>query len=303
MTFVVRNADGRIAVPQPAKPGPVTRFDENGVAEVVRLRVEDGLTLQEIGDIYGVSRERIRQVLVDRLGFNPNGASSIRRQAERALAFERDVDATRQEIRKLNLGSYVALVSVERMLPGVARRVLSEAMKREGIGFGRSGVNSRIALAQILMGSGRHDDDVLLANLRDASEQVGGELSSKAYDAIAQIEGWPSAQTIYLHFPSWDDALERAGVPRAKRRKARSDIRSPEKCFADIVSFCRETGNWQPTYIAYDEWSRATNAKRNGGAPRGADRVACGAVVRRRLGGWGDILKMLQGERRLKEES
>lgn len=45
----------------PLRPGP--RTDETRNAEILRLRTEQNLSLQKIADIYGLSRQRIHQVL------------------------------------------------------------------------------------------------------------------------------------------------------------------------------------------------------------------------------------------------
>lgn len=76
--------------------GPYDRQREDAMAEAYR----SGLTLQEIGDRHGVSRERVRQIITKNYGLTRNGggahATSVTRRAARA-----EVKGARAEARCL----------------------------------------------------------------------------------------------------------------------------------------------------------------------------------------------------------
>ena len=71
---------------------PLRVTSEERTSEMARLYTEDGLTLAEVGQVYGVTRERVRQVLeAAGIGRRPRGSDgppwyeADPRRAERAL--------------------------------------------------------------------------------------------------------------------------------------------------------------------------------------------------------------------------
>ena len=70
---------------------------------ILELRDNHGLTLQEIGDNFNISRERVRQVLLERFDY-AKGLSEIRKK----LITHYDEMKTNEEIAKiLNLSEWI----------------------------------------------------------------------------------------------------------------------------------------------------------------------------------------------------
>ena len=65
--------------------------------EIVRMHVEDGKTLREIGDHFGISGERIRQILSDRNIVNIRSSNRMRPYPSRARFTKRVSAAITQE--------------------------------------------------------------------------------------------------------------------------------------------------------------------------------------------------------------
>ena len=63
---------------------PTTKKDLARVARMVELHAS-GLTLEQVGDLYGITKERVRQILV-REGIKATDGGAVVRRAARAAA-------------------------------------------------------------------------------------------------------------------------------------------------------------------------------------------------------------------------
>jgi transposase len=164
--------------------------------------VEDGATLEEAARVYGITRERVRQILKE------EGVSA------------RELPGRRQKIRDRRLALYRELA------PAI------EAMWREGmlaheiakvLGISRDGVqrligervprSERIARTTQRLNDGRSPEERVLHGLRAGASVLGQSDEIKGYEASRAhglIEGWLAASET----PASDRAPEVQAPPR-----------------------------------------------------------------------------------------
>jgi DNA-binding transcriptional MerR regulator len=209
---------------------------------IVALR-QQGLTLKEIGQILGVSRERVRQILVAR-----GGPSSD----EVAIAKQ-----NRSHLRSEVIQKQVQML----MDQGIFQMSLIEAslnLPRYQI---RSAIGPDLA-AKIVRTSHQKKiwtDERIMHSIRQASDGVS-MLSTKHYaDALrsGKISG-PTLAIIFHRYGSWKSACDLAGVKCRDvigRPKATSKVRA----IADLSAFLEQvTGSI--TASKYEKWA-APNKK------------------------------------------
>lgn len=230
-----------------------------------------GATLQEVGDRFGVSRERVRQVFRQR-GWTTRSikdVAALQRAAEHALApkiieLYEQVDDVREIARRLD----VSQTTVRDVIKAARRaRPASESRRKHG--------NPQKV----------YSDEDLLMCLRTASQALGGVLTTSAYGEF--IKGrflddgrpWPTHQAVQLRFGSWRAALVAAGL-RANPSSpiAGQRIFEVAHCVDAVRHVAREVGH-APSASEYERAARASS----GGLPSLA-------TVRHRCGGWLDAL-------------
>jgi hypothetical protein len=173
---------------------------------------EGGLTLHEVGEDYGLSRERVRQLFA-RAGLQTRSileTAQLKREADRARADE-IVEAFRRT-------KDVAVVAGELE---IGRATIVEVLRAELPPRERVAVRSRPGPPPVTVPPGArrwYSDAELIAFLREAGAAVGATLSGKAYDAFARrrrtSDGrrWPTKQTAMSRFGSWRAAVQAAGL-------------------------------------------------------------------------------------------
>lgn len=229
-----------------------TEREQARLADCIQRR-RDGQTLAEIGAVYGVSRERIRQILGDRVSaeaVSDGLARRRRRQIREALD------------RPMTVGELADLVDMP-------RHVVNEHVDPD----------LRAFLIFPQASTPRHSDEDLLALLREAAEAVEGPLTAKAYTDLRATsphpDRWPTVLTYANRFGSWSAALAAAGVEGGARpRSGYVNSLSEEQCFNAVRDFLATGAR---TAAAYDQWARGRE-----GAPSLSR-------LRQRFGGWNDI--------------
>ena len=234
----------------------------------------DGATLQEVGDRFAISRERVRQIFRE-YGWNVRSvkqAAALRRDSEHALApkiveFHTRLKDPRQVAEQLGV-SQVTVRDVLKAAELVNPRPASSRRRKYGAT------------------QKRYSDEELLDCLKKASRALGGVLTTAAYAEFIQgrsLSGgrlWPSHQALQLRFGSWREALERAGLrANASSPIAGQRIFEAAHCVDAIRLVAREVRR-APTAAEYDDAARAS-----GGA------LPSLATVRNRCGGWLDALR------------
>jgi predicted transcriptional regulator len=242
-------------------------------AAAIFAAYSSGATLQEVGERYGISRERVRKILKAH-GYpvrSVKEAAALRRASERVMAPQitalcSELGEPREVADRLGV-SYVTVREVIR-LNDVGDLQPASAQRR------------KLRKTQKL-----YTNEELLECLKMASGQLGGVLTASAYSefirdrALSDGRPWPSHQALQLRFGSWREALRQAGL-RANPASAIAGQRIFEAahCIDAVRHVARELGH-SPTAAEYDLMARASR----GGLP-------CVATVRRRFGGWLDAL-------------
>jgi hypothetical protein len=229
-----------------------------------------GSTLQEVGDTFGVTRERVRQILND-AGFGT-------RRGERAVAFKAKLkrehtDAVVEAFRRL---SDVRRVAKELNLPHeFVKEIVEEHVPA---GERRAGWKKPKPM---------YSDAELIQFLQTASEALGGVLTTTAYTEFARsrktLDGrnWPTHQTHFNRFGSWRKALEAAGLAANPASAiAGCHLFEAGHCVDAVRAVGRELGK-VPTASEYE-----AAARRSGGA------LPSQATVRNRCGTWNEVLRM-----------
>lgn len=237
---------------------------------IVALREQEYLTLEEIGQRFNLTRERVRQILVER-GIDPTGsqgghARQSRRRVEAALARSEDVlamyrtGAALENIATTIAGTVPAVTSVLRK----KATALDEATRRQSLN------------AQSAASSQRFTDHDLIAAVRKVAEHLGRVPSSNDYAAVAPAFELPSLPTIHNRM-GWAAAVRSAGMePRRARRSTYTRRWDATACLAAVSAVADELGKI-PSVAEYDRISR------------GRPDLPAAATVRNRCGGWAAV--------------
>ncbi len=193
-----------------------------------------GETLQEIGNDYGVTRERTRQIINTETPWSTTSIGAARRRAlEMQAAAERRAVL---EWSEANVGAPIE--------QAVEQLKLDEELVRKHLGRHRI----RHELVEKKAPERRSLDD-LLSDLRRFHAETG-EMSAAAYRRWAKEAGVPGHQTIAIRFGSWNDAVARAGIkdaPPIERERRYSD----EDLWAAVLDGIRAG---QFTAKEFEEW-------------------------------------------------
>lgn len=233
-----------------------------------------GATLQEVGERYGVSRERVRQIL----NAHDYPVRSVKETAALQRAGEHAMGA-----QIVNLHSQLGDPREVANRLGVTNATVQEVLRAEELANPMPASTRRRKLGSTQK---RYTDQELLECIETASKRLGGVLTTNAYTefirgrSLSDGRPWPSHQCMHLRFGSWRAALHRAGL-RANPASAIAGQRLFEAghCIDAIRHVAREVGH-SPTAAEYDLRARASD----GGLPSLP-------TVRHRLGGWLNALR------------
>ena len=244
------------------------------LAEFIELR-DQGLTLRQIGDRYGLSYERIRQILA---GHDPMKDPNWR------SAPDRERDERREQI--------TAWLVENGPVGREALRQRFDLPESELALMVSEGLPDRY----ILMTARRKDqefslDDILRAVRRawDAARETNPDATGLSHVRYDELRGMsdPSGPLIVSRY-GWDAICEIAGVPSGQSSRPKRSYRS-DWTDDDILRFVArwvETATAEgvrATYNGYDEWQK------------GVEDAPSGATVRNRLrliglGTWASIV-------------
>ena len=267
---------------------PANLASPSEMARLARL----GLTLQEIGEQTGVSRERVRQVLAKnwpelaRQRKIAAARSRVRRNERLSVAAQRNRwDALNQELRQagIEVADVTDFLRKTRLVDKTAAhfRIGADAVKDL---YHLSG--SRFLLAeQPVPSAARFEDRDLIRYLRLAADELGvTTLTVSAYNDFAArqkltTEVWPTSQTVFKCFGSWRDGCDAAGLASGTGRVTYYREYPAQRCrqFLDTYVIQALQAAEYPSRRAYAHW-----AKHNGGPSL--------ATLRNRLGSWSDSL-------------
>lgn len=228
--------------------------------EMIRLHRDEGWSLVEIGERFGVSRERVRQIMKDygfvsgRKGRRPGPSPGTLLAVERAESLVRENPGTTRADLQRALG--VAYTTIGPYLGPEVR----EALDAAGIARYRAPL---------------YTDEDLIDEIRVAAGELGEPLGARRFD---RWSGYGRSQLMMLRFGSWAEACRRAGVRCGTvadtavaaglgRRRF-----SGEDCLSAMREAARRSGSARLTYAGYEAYASK-------GAPSGT-------TVRKRFGSW-----------------
>lgn len=161
---------------------------------------EHGATLEEIGDDFGITRERVRQLFKQAgLQTRTTSATAALKQAADHQRGEEIVDCFRQVKDAANVAQELDIP--KNIVTSVLRERLSPREYRELVAGTTAGTAKRFADAE------------LIGFLIEANAELGGTLTGTAYNVLARDRhtadgrAWPSKQMYAMRFGSWRDAL------------------------------------------------------------------------------------------------
>ena len=216
------------------------------VVQMIELR-RSGRTLDEIGKEFGVTRERIRQLLKKHGG--PDAAEVRRIQAERAEA----AALTRANV----VGD-----AVRRVLGGSGPVTVEDVATRTEIDSAEVARFWPKDLAHLrLWATGKHEprwsDDEILDALREAAVYEF-PLTTNAYAdllAVGQVNG-PSMPRIWQRFGSWTAACEAAGVVAGQTMRDHYQSKWSDDDLVQIVRRYLLDPDVPNSAYRFDQWKR-----------------------------------------------
>ncbi len=258
----------------------MTQLDSSVDMDMTLLQVTDprtrsmyelyvtGATLEEVGERFGITRERVRQV------FREAGISTRSLQQTYALRREQLIQAKTDQIRSAFLVSGdMAAISRSLKVPHSAVRDVVRAYWPMPIRRRRTPSKRRYETTEIL------------ALLREADQAVEGRLTESAYRRyssgrrMSDGRSWPSSHTILARFGSWRRAQQAAGLKVARPVPNRMKPRfSEEDCLVALRLAAEDLGS-PPTATAYRALAKASDGA-----------LPSEMTVRSRLGFWQDAL-------------
>lgn len=220
-----------------------------------------GETLDQIGEAYGVTRERVRQIIKAAGGPTRSDVKDLKVKRQ---AMQDAEDATR--LRKL-MHQY----------PGRTRAELAEL---SGISFNRIsellGEDTRFLVTPQRAREHFSDEDIFRA-MRAAAARFDRPLSHARYATVAAEVGGPSVPRIIQRFGTWLKACEAAGVRPGGKGRGNYVRRWTKTEILNWVAVYLQSDGCDGTYAGYDRWARTT-----AGAPSSA-------TMRNALGKWADV--------------
>jgi transposase len=240
-----------------------------------------GYSLAEIATRFGVSRERVRQILRAYGGPATDDVVAARRRRAEQLAEER-VDelltcwragaGPRSLARELELQTAACRRTIERFATDVDRA-------------------SRTAAMSSLRVAPTYSEADIIRALTAAAERLGHVPSAKDYDAMTHPPDHPSLPTVLNRMGGWSNALTAAGLlPAAARRRARQRRWTEEACWDALRRVVDELAEI-PSVLAYER------------VAAGRSDLPSAATIRNRLGRWSSLAARLAAQRELVDQT
>lgn len=159
-------------------------------------RHNEGLTLGEIGDEFGVTRERVRQIFVQEGVLNRNYRSKKSRDEDKRLAaLKPDMLAAYREQGSADRTAQMFGTTAERLM-----KVIGDSVTE---------LDMRMTKANMNRTSQFRAEDYEMHMKRALALQSDGYLSAEKYEAYARAtKGAPSHQTVMKWYGTWRSALQ-----------------------------------------------------------------------------------------------
>ena len=235
-------------------------------AAIVEARTR-GDTLAEIGSRFGLSRERVRQIVSEVGTVDRRRSRAARAARERATAEQRQEEV----LAAWRAGEAPKAIAAK---VGLSRRHVGALLKAHLTPADRAARRRAQAAAApggTLLG---HSDEALVAAVREAVDRVGDVPSGERYSEIALAAGLPSLSTIANRLGGWNAAVTAAGfVPASEGRGVYHRRWSEAACLEALRRVVADLGRF-PSLREYQELSQ------------GRPDLPSAATVRKRMGSW-----------------
>ncbi len=242
---------------------------------------EQGWSLDEIALRFGVSRERVRQIMRAHGGPAPEDIAEARRRRAEAEA-EARID---ELLTRWRAGEQPRVAATALGLQAAACRSTIERFATDADRAARKASMAGARWVQTYS-----DRDIILA-LVSVSTRVGRVPSAKEYGLHARELNYPSLPTVLNRMGGWTNALRAAGMdPVTAPTRARKRRWTDEACWAALRKVVRELGEI-PTVLAYERHAA------------GRAELPSSATLRNRLGRWSSITTQLAAQRQVVREA
>ena len=246
---------------------------------MVQMRAlrERGFSLDEIAVRYGVSRERVRQILRAHGAPDPEQVADARRRraaqlaeqrVDELLALWRSGAEPRSAATALGLQAAACRSTIARFATDV-----DKAARRASLSDSR--------------GTQTYSERDIIVALRAVAAGLGRVPSAKEYALLARGLELPSLPTVLNRMGGWSRAVAAAGMtPVAAPVSSRRRRWTESACWAALRSVVAELGEI-PTVLSYERHAA------------GRADLPSSATLRNRLGRWSAITAQLAAEREL----
>jgi uncharacterized protein (DUF433 family) len=247
---------------------------------IVQIRTlrEAGYSLDEIAARFGITRERVRQILRAHGAPDPELVAEARRQRAAMLAESRVDELLALWRAGHEPGSAASALGLQTAAcKSTIARFATEVDKA-----------ARRATMSGARGTQTYSDRDIIFALRAISAALARVPSAKEYALLARGMELPSLPTVLNRMGGWTRAVEAAGMtplaaPSAGTRPRRW---TDSACWAALRRVVGELGE-VPTVLAYERHAA------------GRDDLPSAATLRNRLGRWSAITAQLAAEREL----
>ena len=255
-----------------AKPGTRQRIHQ------MRTLREQGYSLDEIALRFGVSRERVRQILRAHGAPDPEAVADARKRRT-----AQEAEARVDELLALwRAGAHAGSAATSLGLQAAACR---STIARFATEVDKAARRASMSGAR---GMQTYSERDILVALRAVAAGLGRVPSAKEYALLARGLELPSLPTVLNRMGGWTSAVRAAGLtPNAGPTSAKRQRRWTESaCWGALRRVVQELGEI-PTVLSYDRHAA------------GRPDLPSSATLRNRLGRWSTIAAQLAAEREL----
>lgn len=228
-----------------------------------------GWTLRQIGERYGISRQRVDEIVRDRGGPELPDVIAARRAREAEIINERS-----EEIRQWwRAGLSVTTISERLGLPAArVHRSIDTVLTPIDRAYRNRSIVMRTRTP-------RYSDEQLVAGIREVAAEIGRTPTQEEYRAHAHELGVASILTLGKRFGGWQAAVVAAGLEPLRHGRGRGSRRiwDTEACWRALERVADQLGN-PPRFQSYVLLST------------GRADLPSGPTVRNQLGRWIDIV-------------
>ena len=245
------------------------KVDYKSRAHSINKLYQSGMTLQQVADKYGLTRERVRQIL-RKEGY------PVRSKAQAAAVVRSRAESQAEPIMNLyrELGDAKAVAEQLGFSQSSVKAILKANLPPDLRPASQKRSNSLGPARK------RYTDQELIDCLKSAASGCEGLLSASRYDLWAAGRSYPDGrpfpghQAPSLRFGSWALAASAAGLQANPSSPIKGHLRFDNACCMKAIADCAKQCGQAPTCAEYSRFAKAS-----------ADCPSL-ATVRHRYGSW-----------------